>query len=130
MARTELVNDFGIMEDQSINSLNQFDEVVIYEEAGQLYASESHTDGTRKAVKKRRATSKAEYWVGYDIYVNEKGKRRAKCKFCKDKSYACDSNKVGNKNVRNLFNNCPENLANKGKGKQTQLVLDNMGDNG
>ena len=50
--------------------------------------------------------------------------------YCENKSFACDVNVNGSKNVKNQWEKCPANPASKSKWKQVQLVFDFDGDEG
>ncbi|XP_021770816.1 uncharacterized protein LOC110735003 [Chenopodium quinoa] len=66
---------------------------------------------------------RAEYWVHFWEY-KENGKLRAECMYCENKTFACDVNVNGSKNVKNHWQGCPANPKNKIRGKQTEIAFD------
>ena len=43
----------------------------------------------------------------------ENGKHRAECMYCENKTFSCDVNVNGSKNVKIYWKKCPTNPANK-----------------
>uniref|UniRef100_A0A803MLD9 Transposase n=1 Tax=Chenopodium quinoa TaxID=63459 RepID=A0A803MLD9_CHEQI len=66
---------------------------------------------------------RAEYWVHFWEY-KENGKLRAECMYCENKTFACDVNINGSKNVKNHWQTCPANPKNKTRGKQKEIAFD------
>lgn len=67
--------------------------------------------------------SKILHWVHF-IHYFENGLLRCECKYC-DKTFACESNVNGSKNVKSHVDRCLANPLNKdkGKGKQSELFF-------
>lgn len=76
---------------------------------------------------KRKSKRRAPYWRHFREYI-EKDQLRAKCKYCDDRTFACDANANGSKNIKNHWEKCPSNPANHSKGKQTELILEPRGE--
>uniref|UniRef100_A0A803MR43 Transposase n=1 Tax=Chenopodium quinoa TaxID=63459 RepID=A0A803MR43_CHEQI len=44
--------------------------------------------------------------------------------YCENKTFSCDVNIIGSKNVKNHWQSCPANPKNKTRGKQTEIAFD------